>query len=333
MITFCIGRSPENTIVYNEPSISGKHAELTVCDDGRIIFRDYSTNCTYVNGQFVNQNTVAVSFGDSIIFPGNIPFDWNIVSNALSSAASQPQQQPQGYEQPIQQGGGYSSRQPASSSPASGTWPANRTALNFSQTFHEAFSIGFGHVGTCGGALLLWLLTCWIPYINLGTFFGLQGMVNAWAKGEPFKATDIFDSKYRRMLPELLLGGSFRWTILLISTVLLVVPAFVLAIATMFSTLIMIDREYSPVDAIRESNRITYGSKWTIFGAQIVIALIFGVASGIIGGIFGIVGFFSPAVSIVLAILELLIQLFVVMPVSYGMTASMWKQLSANIGD
>lgn len=331
MMTFYIGRNPENTIVYNEPSISGKHAELTVCDDGRIIFRDYSTNGTYVNGQFVNQNTVAVSFGDSIIFPGNIPFDWNQVSSALNSMAQpQPQQQPQGYGQHVQ-GDGYIRQQQASQPVPSETWPANQAGLNFSQTFREAFSIGFGHVGTCAGALLLWLLTCWIPYINLGTFFGLQGMVNAWAKGEPFGATDIFDSKYRRMLPELLLGGSFRGAILLISAVLLIVPAFVLAISTMFSTLIMIDREYSPVEAIRESNRITYGSKWTIFGVQIVVALIFGVASGIISGIFGIVGFFSPVIGVVLAILELLIHLFVVMPVSFGMTASMWRQLSANI--
>ena len=307
MITFYIGRSPENTIVYDNPAISGRHAELTLCDDGRIIFRDYSTNGTYVNGQFVNQNGVEISFGDSIIFPGNIPFDWNVVSNAVNK-------QQESYRNETQQQQSLS----------------QAVTLNFSQTFKESFSIGFGHIGSCCGAILLWLLTCWIPYINLGTWFGLQAMVNAWAKGEPFSATDIFDSRYRRMLPELLLGGSFR-CILLTVCIITVIPAVVLSIATMFTTLIILEKEYSPVEAIRESNRITYGSKWTIFGVMIVMELIVGAAIGVLGGIFAVVGLFSPAVGVVLGILELLVILFFVFPVSLGMTASMWRQLSCNL--
>lgn len=306
MITFYIGRSPENTIVYDNPAISGRHAELTLSDDGRIIFRDYSTNGTYVNGQFVNQNGVEISFGDSIIFPGNIPFDWNVVSNAVNKQQESCRNETQ--QQSLSQA----------------------VTLNFSQTFKESFSIGFGHIGSCCGAILLWLLTCWIPYINLGTWFGLQAMVNAWAKGEPFSATDIFDSRYRRMLPELLLGGSFR-CILLTVCIITVIPAVVLSIATMFTTLIILEKEYSPVEAIRESNRITYGSKWTIFGVMIVMELIVGAAIGFLGGIFAVVGLLSPAVGVVLGILELLVILFFVFPVSLGMTASMWRQLSCNL--
>lgn len=341
MITLYIGRSPENTIVYNEPSISGKHAELTVCDDGRILFRDYSANGTYVNGQFVNQNTVDVSFGDSIIFPGNIPFDWNQVSNALNFMAQQSQQQPQGYEQPAQ-GDGYIRQQPASQpgsyseghGQASEEFSDNVATLSFSRTISESFSIGFSHIWSCIGTLFLYLITSWVPYFSIGTFFGLQGMVNAWAKGENFSPIDLFDSKYRRLMPELLMSSSFKAIILLLGIVT-VIPGIVLGIALMFSELIVIDRHYSPIEAIRESNRMSYGSKWTIFGVQIVMGLIFSAILGLMVGILMLVtsgvDIFNMTPVIVTGIILLLVFLCIALPVSFGMTASMWRQLSANI--
>lgn len=310
-MTFYIGRNPENTIVLNDPSVSGRHAELTLFDDGRILFKDYSTNGSYVNGQFVNQASVYVSFGDSIIFPGNILLDWAQVSAA----------------QPVH---GSASARNDGGTQCSTSWPGNIVSLNFSRTLGESFSIGYSNVWNCGVTAFLWLITCWIPYLNIGTYYGLIAMMNAWAKGETFKPTDIFDSKYRRMMPELLLTSTFRGFLFAIG-ILAVIPAVVMLISTMFSTLIVIDRGHSPVDAIRESNRITYGSKWTIFGTMFVILLIMGLVSGILAGIFALVGLAGPVEMAVAIVLEILVCVFAILPVYCGLGASMWRQLSQNL--
>lgn len=334
MMIITIGRNPENTIVLNDPSISGKHAELDIMDNGQILLKDFSTNGTYANGQFVNQSSAYVSYGDSIFFPGNIPLDWAQVGSLLnqSKEAQQPQQ-----PSPAPQPAAYQPQPSASHSPNSGAlsagsdaWPGNSVTLNFSQTLSESFSIGFGNFGTCGLALLLWILTCWIPYLNLGTFYGITAMLNAWAKGEPFKATDIFDSKYRRMLPELLMTSSFKSTLIFIG-ILMIIPAFVFILSTSLSTLIVIDRGYSPVEAIKESNRITYGSKWTMFGVQIILNMILSAVMGVFGAIFGVLSFLNPVACAFIALLEFLIIIFAIMPIYLGMTTSIWRQLSQNL--
>ena len=333
MMIITIGRNPENTIVLNDPSISGKHAELDIMDNGQILLKDFSTNGTYANGQFVNQSSAYVSYGDSIFFPGNIPLDWAQVGSLLnqSKEAQQPQQ-----PSPAPQPAAYQPQPSASHSPNSGAlsagsdaWPGNNVTLNFSQTLSESFSIGFGNFGTCGLAILLWILTCWIPYLNLGTFYGITAMLNAWAKGEPFKATDIFDSKYRRMLPELLMTSTFSGILIFIG-ILMIIPAFVFILSTSLSTLIVIDRGYSPVEAIKESNRITYGSKWTMFGVQIILNMILSAVMGVFGGI-TIIAALSPVACAFIGLLEFLIIIFGIMPIYYGMTTSIWRQLSQNL--
>lgn len=79
MTTLSIGRSHDNDIVYNEPSLSGNHATLQIYDDGRIFITDHSTNGTMVNGNLLHNGTAQVAYGESIVFPGNTVFDWNAV--------------------------------------------------------------------------------------------------------------------------------------------------------------------------------------------------------------------------------------------------------------
>lgn len=334
MMIITIGRNPENTIVLNDPSISGKHAELDIMDNGQILLKDFSTNGTYANGQFVNQSSAYVSYGDSIFFPGNIPLDWAQVGSLLNQ--SKEAQQPQ-HPSPAPQPAAYQPQPSASHSPNSGAlsagsdaWPGNNVTIDFSKTMGEAFSIGFGHCGTCGCAFLLWFLTCWIPYLNMGTTYGLVDMQNAWARGESFKATDIFASKYRRMLPELLLTSGFR-CLPVFAGILLFIPAIVLGISTMFSTLIVLDRGYSPVEAVKESNRITYGSKWAIFGVRFILGIIIGIVTGIFSLILTVISFKSAGVMIVSSILYIIVTAFVLIPIDYGITTSIWRQLSQNL--
>ena len=59
-----------------------------------------------------------------------------------------------------------------------------------------------------------------------------------------------------------------------IGFVLLIVPGVILGLMFMFSTFVVIDRELGPIEALKESNRITYGHKWRLLGFTLVLLLV-----------------------------------------------------------
>jgi uncharacterized membrane protein len=59
-----------------------------------------------------------------------------------------------------------------------------------------------------------------------------------------------------------------------IGLVLLIVPGVIFGLMFMFSTFLVIDRELAPIEALKESNRITYGHKWRLLGFTLVLLLI-----------------------------------------------------------
>lgn len=59
-----------------------------------------------------------------------------------------------------------------------------------------------------------------------------------------------------------------------IGLVLLIVPGLIAMVLFMFSTLLVIDRGLGPVDALKESMRITQGYRWQLFGLILLLALV-----------------------------------------------------------
>jgi uncharacterized membrane protein len=53
--------------------------------------------------------------------------------------------------------------------------------------------------------------------------------------------------------------------------ILLIVPGIIFALMFMFANLIVIDREAGPIEAMKESKRITYGHKWSLLGFVLVV--------------------------------------------------------------
>jgi hypothetical protein len=81
----------------------------------------------------------------------------------------------------------------------------------------------------------------------------------------------------------------------------------------------------SALDALRESNRLTYGNKWRIFGAEFLVALCLCILTGIISLIFGIgeIGWLET----IGAIINVIVIVFAV-PAVYGVEASIYRQLT-----
>jgi uncharacterized membrane protein len=71
------------------------------------------------------------------------------------------------------------------------------------------------------------------------------------------------------------LGASILYAVaLVVGLILLVVPGIIFALMFMFTTFIVIDRELGPVEAMKESNRITHGHKWSLLGFTLMLVLI-----------------------------------------------------------
>lgn len=56
--------------------------------------------------------------------------------------------------------------------------------LDFSETFKDAITIGVKNAPSVIAAVALFLVTIWIPYINIGTFIAITLLPTQLAKGE-----------------------------------------------------------------------------------------------------------------------------------------------------
>jgi uncharacterized membrane protein len=70
-----------------------------------------------------------------------------------------------------------------------------------------------------------------------------------------------------------------------IGLVLLIVPGIIFMLMFMFTTFIVIERELGPIEAMKESRRITRGHKWQLLGFTLLLVLVnlLGLAALVVG--------------------------------------------------
>lgn len=197
--------------------------------------------------------------------------------------------------------------------------------LDFLQTLQEALAIGIKNAPSIVGAIALWLVTIWIPYINIGTTIAVCLLPTELAKGNVINPLGIFDAKYRRYMGEYFITMGLMIFPTLIATVFMVVPGIVLSLAWSLAYFFLIDKNKNPMQAIKASNDATYGSKWTMF----FITLAFVIALYIIGGIFGVICGLIGSQFLTIVVMAALFIVFV--SIGMAVEASIWKQLKDNV--
>ena len=196
--------------------------------------------------------------------------------------------------------------------------------LNFAETLNDALTIGVKNAPSIMAAVALWLVTIWIPYLNVGTTIAITLLPAELAKGSVINPLGIFDSKYRRCMGEFLVTSILQIMGIYAAMLFLFIPGIVLALSWSLAYYYLLEKGKNPIEALRASNTATYGSKWTMF----FISLIFGTAALIVtwllNGICALIGVKIITILVMLAVVILIAS------ISMALKASYWRQLKDN---
>jgi len=175
--------------------------------------------------------------------------------------------------------------------------------------------IGLKNSASLVGAFVLWLVTCWIPYINIGTTIALFTLPIEMANGNVFSPTVIFDKKYFAFMGEFFLTLGLLFVGIVAGYAFFIVPGIVIAIAWSLAILLLIDKKLNPMEALSASNKATMGYKWIIFLAQLILWVVVLILFWAFGKI--------PLIGHVLGFIVYIIAMLI----SLGMNAFVYKKL------
>jgi putative flippase GtrA len=201
--------------------------------------------------------------------------------------------------------------------------------LDIVATIKDGIAIGMKNIGPILVNVLLYVLTAWIPYLNIGTTIALSvGIVAKASRGESISFTEIFDPKYRRYMGEFFLTSGLVGMGIGVGMILFFIPGIVIGIAWSLSLLLVIDKGKNPTEAITMSNDRTYGNKARIFGIYAILSIAFSIAAGILSAIGGI----HAVIAIIMALI-ILAAAIVLGFVYIGVYASIYKQLTEDLSE
>ncbi len=174
-------------------------------------------------------------------------------------------------------------------------------------------------------ATVLYIVTIWIPYINVGTTIAMCSLPAEMAKGNVINPLFIFDGKYRRNMGEFFILYALMTGAIFAGVCFMIIPGIVISIAWSYAVVLFVDKDMSAIDSLRESNRITYGNKWRIFAAQFLVFFCLQIVSAIIHGLLkmGDASWFD-----VVSMVSMVALVIFTVPAMIGVDASIYKQLT-----
>lgn len=197
--------------------------------------------------------------------------------------------------------------------------------INIMATIKDGLAIALVNFLSLILVTVLYIVTIWIPYLNVGTTIAMCSLPAEMAKGTMINPLFIFDGKFRKNMGEFFILMALMTGAIWVGILFGIIPGLVISVAWSFAAVLFVDKDMSALDSLRESNRLTYGNKWRIFGAEFLVVLCVEIIAAIIGAIFGIgeIGWLEAIGTIIVVIL----CIFAV-PAIYGVEASIYRQLT-----
>ena len=188
--------------------------------------------------------------------------------------------------------------------------------LDIQQVLTEGVGIGIKNIVSLVLATVLYVVTVWIPYLNVGTTIAICSIPVELSKGNIINPLFIFDAKYRKNMGEFFILVGLQTMAMIPAFLMGIIPGIVLSYAWALAIYLFIDKDIHALDALRKSNELTYGNKWRMF----FIGLILGIALSIITSIFGLI----PKVGVVLNVIVIILYY----PIQLGCNAVIYRELT-----
>ena len=153
--------------------------------------------------------------------------------------------------------------------------------INVMDSIKDGIQLALKNVLSLILLVILYVLTVWIPYLNVGTTVGLYKAVIAMSRGEVVDPVSIFDKDNFKFFGNMFLLLGFQTVGITAATAFMFVPGIILSIAWGFAMYLLIDKGVSPLKALTASYDITLGEKWRIFAINLFVGLIIGLVSGL----------------------------------------------------
>ena len=200
--------------------------------------------------------------------------------------------------------------------------------LDVLKTLKDGVSLALGNYINILLAVVLYAVTIWIPYLNVGTTIAIMSLPAELAKGNKLNPTFIFDPKYRKNMGEFFILSLLMFGAILVGMCFMFAPGIVISIAWCFAVLLFVDKNKSALEALRESDQYTYGNKWNIFFVLLIFSIVINVITGVIAGVFGLIAYLAEAewIMIISQLITSILSLAFI-PFTLSANAVMYKEL------
>ena len=152
--------------------------------------------------------------------------------------------------------------------------------------------------------VILYFVTFWIPYLNVGTTIGLYKAIIGIGRGETIDPVSIFSKENFKNIGNFFLLEGFIVVGTVAAAAFMFFPALDIAIAWSFAIYFLIDKHVSPLKALLLSYDSTFGNKWRIFFTGLLCGIIIGVVCALLG-LIPKVGPVLAAIAVILSVVIL----------------------------
>lgn len=154
----------------------------------------------------------------------------------------------------------------------------NGKDISVGEAFSGTFKLIWQNIGWLFVTGLLYVITSWIPYVNIGTTIAMLNLPSELAQGKKFSPTFIFEAKFRKYIGEYIILFGTLFLTLLVSLPFGFVPILILGYGWSFAPLLLIDKGFNVSEAFTNSTNLTYGYKMKMFCTELLIKMIMSIA-------------------------------------------------------
>lgn len=146
--------------------------------------------------------------------------------------------------------------------------------LDIMQTIKDGVQYGLKNFFPLLLMVILYVVTVWIPYLNVGTTIGLYKAIIGIGRGETIDPVSIFSKDNFKNLSGFFLLLGLLYIGIVVAFFFMFIPGMVMSIAWGFAVYFFIDKKVSPLKSLQLSYDTTFGNKWRIFFTELLCGIL-----------------------------------------------------------